>query len=117
MTQSNVDISNVDLSKLDRGDKTMEELEELMPQAGLDLVDSMEAQTIAAYEEGQVKAKRKSRHFYRRNRKAWDRMNRKAKLDKMELGVQRTMNLVMGKGFLTDAQLPKLPKEEDTGNT
>lgn len=88
----------LNVSGLDRGDKSLEELEAEMSPAAIQMVDGMTDKIIK-------KDKRKTRHFYKRNRKAWDRMNRPHRLKKIELGMERTMNLIAGKGFITDVEI------------
>ena len=82
----------------DRGNKTIEQLEAEMGPAAKAMVDSMASKIIK-------KNKREGRKFYSRNRNAWDRMNRKAKETKIDLGFQRLYNLIGMKGFLTDAEI------------
>ena len=94
----------IDLSGMSRGTQTIEELEEQMSPAAIDMVDGMADGIIK-------KDKRKKRKFNSRDRSAWERMNRPERLEKMELGFQRIYNLIAGKGFITDSQVPQEPKE------
>lgn len=74
---------NEAIETLDRGDKTKEELEESLGPAGIALVDKLSKDT----QENINAAKKAKRRFYgTKNRKAWDRMNRKHKLEAMEIG-------------------------------
>jgi hypothetical protein len=95
---------------LDRGDKTIEELEATMPAAGLALVDQMEVQSIEAYEKDLKRIKRAKRHFNRRNRTAWDRMNRPHRLEKLESNMERVLNFMSFKGYVYDKDLPPEPE-------
>jgi hypothetical protein len=96
MTEKQINIKN-----LDRGDKTQEQLESEMSPEALALVAQMEEKTIA---EAKVNAKTK-RRFYRRNRKAWDRMNRKGRIASVARGAEKILNLMAGIGFVTDAAI------------
>lgn len=77
----------VNLSKLDRGDKTLEELtEELSPEANA-LVDQMAEKTIAEAKNNKLLQSSRNRSFYgKRNRTAWDRMNRQHRKDAVDRG-------------------------------
>lgn len=90
--------SNVDISGADRGDKTIEELEAAMPQAAIDLANANAEKVVLA-------TKKAERKFNRRNRTAWNRMNRKSRTEKIERNMEKILNLVSFKGFLTDAQV------------
>ena len=91
----------IDLSTADRGDKTKEELEaELTPEA-LALVAQMEERTLTEFKRN-AKAERR---FYRKNRTAWDRMNRKARVASVVRGTEKILNLISGVGFVTDEQV------------
>lgn len=85
-----MDEPKVDLGKLDRGDKTAEELDaELSPEA-VTLVDTMAQSTIEQFNRNKDIEKQRKISFYgKRNRRAWDRMNRQSQIDKANRGVEK----------------------------
>lgn len=90
--------NEISVGGLDRGDKTLEQLESEMNPAALALVQGMTDNIVN-------KDKRKTRHFYRRNRRAVDRMNRPHRLAAVEKGAEKMLNLInLGKP-VTDAEL------------
>lgn len=97
--------TKVNLGNLDRGDETLEELEARLPQAAIDLANENAANVVA-------RKKKEARKFNgRRNRDAWNRMNRPVKLKKIEDNMERILNFCGFKGYLLDKELPEVPKE------
>ena len=95
--------SEVNLSKVDRGELTKEQLEaELTPEA-LEMVEQMKLKTIAEFAKNSKAYKR----FHRKDRTAWDRMNRPSRLASIERGTQKILNLMAGDGFVTDDAIKK----------
>ena len=93
----------VNLEGMDRGTETLEEIEERLSPEAQALVASM-ARNV---EKDVVKKSKSVRNFFRKNRTAWNRMNRKHRSSHMELGMQRILNLVNGKGNVVDSQVPE----------
>lgn len=89
---------SISVTGMERGELTKEELEASMTPEAIAMADQMAANIVK-------KNKKGKRKFYSRNRKAWDRMNRPAKLSKIEEGMERMYNLIAGKGFKTDAEV------------
>lgn len=95
--------TRIDLSKADRGELTKEQLEAEMTPEALELVNQMELRTIAEF----AKNSKAARHFKRKNRDSWERMNRPSRLASIERGTQKILNLMAGVGFVTDDAIKK----------
>ena len=96
--------NEIDISNVDRGTETLEELEARMPQAAIDLANS-NAEAVVR------RKSKESRRFNSRNRDAWNRMNRPAKLETIEANMERILNFCNFKGYVLDIELPVLPVE------
>ena len=93
-------MSTVDLSNVDRGEETIEELEARLPQAAIDLANENAAKVF-------LRKQQESRKFNSRNRDAWKRMNRKSKMDKINANMERSLNFFNFKGYVLDSALPQ----------
>ena len=92
-------MNEINIENTDRGDETIEELEERLPQAAIDMANR-NAENV-------VKRKAKeAKRFNSRNRSAWDRMNRPSKLKKIEENMERILNFCNFKGYVLDSELP-----------
>ena len=93
----------IDISTVDRGTETAEELESRMsPEAIAMAVNNADAVVKRKAQE--------SRKFNSRNRDAWKRMNRPAKLETIEANMERILNFCNFKGYNLDIELPVEPK-------
>ncbi len=78
----------------DRGYETLEELEARLPQATLDLADKM-AEKIKAKRKKDIRAARAFQG--KRNRDAWNRMNRRSKAEAVDAGIGK-MHALLDRG-------------------
>ena len=91
----------VNIDSLDRGELTKEQLEAEMTPEALEMVEQMEERTIAEFTKNSKAYKR----FHRKDRTAWDRMNRPSRLASVARGSEKILNLMAGVGFVTDDQV------------
>ena len=92
--------NEINLDLTDRGDKTIAQLEADLPQAAIDIANE-------TADRAKEKAHKEKRHFNRRNRVAWERMNRPEKLKRMEINMERILNFIDFNGYVRDSEVPK----------
>ncbi len=94
-----------EITGMERGTETKEELEALMSPEDLAMADQMAEDII------KKKAKANASFQGRRNRRAVNKMNAPEKLKIMQKGAEKILNLIAGKGFVHD------PEEDIGGGT